>query len=145
MSSTLDLEMKTKPVSLSRRKEDELSVSLRAQLRAFRERRKWTQSDLAQKLGVARPVVANYEQGVAFPPLPVLAKLAKILEVSLDALVWGEKRASDSIEDRRLLEFFHRADRLHYRTKAALMEIIEAVILKEERDRDPSSKATQQV
>jgi transcriptional regulator with XRE-family HTH domain len=120
--------------STKRKKTDDVAGVFRIQLRELRDRKGWTQLDLAKEVGVTRTVIANYEQAVAFPPLPILVKLAQVLNVSLDTLVWGERRAEDSIDDRRLLEFFQKADRLHYRTKAVLMEVIEAILVKEEQE-----------
>lgn len=110
---------------------EKLGNALRLQLRVLRDQRGWTQAELAKRIGVTRTMIANYEQGAALPPLPVLDKIAQAFEVSLDTLVWGEKRAEEFIGDPKMLELFRQADRLHYRAKAVLMEVIEALLIKE--------------
>jgi len=128
------LTMSAKKPKKTRKKPDFAGDVFRSQLRTLREQRGWTQQDLAKGVLVTRPVIATYEQGVALPPLPVLQRLASALQVSLDTLVLGQQRVEDSIDDPKLLELFQRADRLHYRTKAVLLEVIEAILLKEEQE-----------
>lgn len=103
-------------------------------LKELREQKGWNQGDLAEKLGVKRTSVANYEQGVSFPPLPALEKLAKVFGVSLDGLVWGTESPEQAVRDRDLLEIFRRMDQLNHRAKATLIDIIEAVLSREERE-----------
>lgn len=45
-----------------------------------------TQQKLAQKLGISRISVANYESGTQYPSLDLLVKMAVILNFSLDDL-----------------------------------------------------------
>lgn len=47
-------------------------------LRKFRESRKWTQRELAERLGVNRTTYANYESEVANPPKKVMDELARL-------------------------------------------------------------------
>jgi ankyrin repeat protein/DNA-binding XRE family transcriptional regulator len=49
-----------------------------------------SQEDIASKLNVARPVISNWERGVGEPSTTQLAKLAQVLNVSLDILVNNE-------------------------------------------------------
>ena len=56
-------------------------------IRAVRERRGWTQTELARRSGVGRDQVNDYEQARTVPGTTVLVALAKALEVTLDALV----------------------------------------------------------
>lgn len=55
-------------------------------LKFLRARQGLTQKQLAEQLGVKQPVIGSYEEGRAFPPLPVLLKLADFFQVSLDEL-----------------------------------------------------------
>ena len=53
-------------------------------LKFLRNRRGLTQKQLADQLDIKPPVIGAYEEGRAFPPLPVLLKLADFFQVSLD-------------------------------------------------------------
>lgn len=39
-------------------------------IKAARDRRSWTQEDLAQRVGVTRTVISRYESSETFPPIP---------------------------------------------------------------------------
>jgi len=58
----------------------------------LRKRRRWSQADLAGRLGVTRERVGNWERGEHAPPLEALAALGEVLRVPLDELVLGRRR-----------------------------------------------------
>ena len=60
-------------------------------LRYIREREGFTQSELAEKVGISQAALSNYENGKDRPSVDVCAKMAKALKVSIDDLVHGEK------------------------------------------------------
>ena len=66
-------------------------------IRASRRAVGLNQTDLAERLGVTQPTVANWEAGVHDPRQLMLAKLAEALSVSLGWLAGGER--SDSERD----------------------------------------------
>lgn len=55
-----------------------LEIGLGESLRKFRESRKWTQKELAERLGVNRTTYANYESEVANPPKKVMDELLRL-------------------------------------------------------------------
>lgn len=67
-----------------------------------------TQSDLAERLGLKRPVIGAYEEGRAEPRLQTLQHMSAFFEVSVDALLstdlsTGEYRADPSGKSLRVL------------------------------------------
>ena len=56
-------------------------------LRTLRERRKMTQAELAEKVGVSRAYLSRLEMGMHDPPLSRLRKLAKALRVPVEELL----------------------------------------------------------
>lgn len=70
-----------------------------SQLRHYRKKRGWTQSELANRTGLKRTALGAYEEGRAEPRLAALVRLAHVLDVSLDALVLGgtEKRMEQDV------------------------------------------------
>lgn len=72
-------------------------------LRAARDRRGLTQKQLAEEAEMHPPRISNYENGDVLPELEGAAKLAAVLDVSLDELVLGRPReAPDEPRDARL-------------------------------------------
>lgn len=56
-------------------------------LRKLRLYNKYTQEDIAEKLGVSRQSVAKWENGESMPDIDKCMKLAKLYDVTLDDLV----------------------------------------------------------
>lgn len=59
------------------------------QLKILRKRRKWTQADVASRLGIERSTYTRYEIGQSEPSFDMLQRLSNLFEVSIDALVGG--------------------------------------------------------
>ena len=53
-------------------------------LNEFRKKFKFTQEDLANKLGVTRQTIISIEQGKYIASLPLALKIAKIFNVSVE-------------------------------------------------------------
>lgn len=60
---------------------------LKQKLRELRTKKKLTQKELSEKLGLSKNAVCEYEKGRAEPSIETLIKLSRIFEVSLDYLV----------------------------------------------------------
>lgn len=60
-------------------------------LKFYRNKHGYTQTELAEKVGKTRNTYAQYENGYSTPPLELLVKLARVLECSIDALLTEEK------------------------------------------------------
>ncbi len=56
---------------------------------ALRRAAGWSQSQLAEKLGISPSAVGMYEQGRREPAVQMLARLAQLFDVSIDYLVTG--------------------------------------------------------
>lgn len=52
----------------------------------FRKKNKYTQEELAKKLGVTRQTIISIEQGKYIASLPLALKMAKIFEVNVEEL-----------------------------------------------------------
>jgi transcriptional regulator with XRE-family HTH domain len=76
----------------------------------LRDKKGWSQTDLADKSGVSRVMIGKYERAEAVPSIDAAKKIADALEVSLDYLV-GEginahfdKKTLKRLEELELLE-----------------------------------------
>lgn len=70
--------------------------SIGERIRQARKSRGFSQSDLAARIGVSQPAIANWESGVHDPRRLTLAKLADALEAPLDWLAAGDRSTAES-------------------------------------------------
>ncbi len=70
--------------------------SIGERIRQARKSRGLSQSDLASRVGVSQPAIANWESGVHDPRRLTLAKLADALEAPLDWLAAGDRSIAES-------------------------------------------------
>ena len=61
----------------------------------LRKKHNLSQEELAEKLGVSRQAVSKWERSEASPDTDNLIALAKIYELSLDELIYGEKEEKE--------------------------------------------------
>ena len=69
-----------------------MKLSLSTNISKLRKERYMTQEQLAEALGVTFASVSKWERGVATPELNLIAKMADLFGVSLDAMVGFEVR-----------------------------------------------------
>lgn len=66
---------------------------------SFRNQRKITQSELADRLCVTRQAVSNWENEKTEPDIETLHKIAEVLEVSIEELIYGSKRETTIVHN----------------------------------------------
>lgn len=59
---------------------------MRNRLRVLRAERDWSQAELADRLGVSRQTANALESGKYAPSLPLAFKVAKVFEMSIEAI-----------------------------------------------------------
>lgn len=65
-------------------------MTLGKRLKYEREKKKWSQIEVAKKIGITNSVLSNYERDYRDPDTDTLRKLSDLYEVSIDYLVRGE-------------------------------------------------------
>lgn len=83
-------------------------------LQQIMEKRGFSQKDLALKLGVSGTAVYHWVNGIKFPRIDILQKIAEVLDVPMTTLVHegGASKAIADIDDADRLEALHRNPRL---------------------------------
>ena len=56
-------------------------------IRKYRQEKKLTQEEMANRLGVTAPAVNKWESGASMPDISLLAPIARLLDISLDELL----------------------------------------------------------
>jgi transcriptional regulator with XRE-family HTH domain len=110
-------------------------ADLAMNLREIRKERRLTQQQLAELLDVQQRVISRWETGVAKPRLNHIVQLARVLEVSLDRLVFGEDMQSPvspfEIQNRRLKELCKQVDELDQADQEVVCVVMDSLIRKE--------------
>ncbi len=70
--------------------------SIGERIRRARKAKGFSQADLAKRIGVTQPAIANWESGVHDPRRLALAKLADVLDAPLDWLAAGDRSSAES-------------------------------------------------
>lgn len=109
-----------------RHKETE-TETIGQRLARIRRERGLTQVELAEKLGVAQPVVSDYERGELRLHGELIVRLTGILGVGAEELLGLEKAKGNGapIKNRRLARRLQEIDRLPRRDQQALLRTID--------------------
>ncbi|SUD99119.1 transcriptional repressor DicA [Providencia rettgeri] len=84
-------------------------------LALIRKQRQLTQLSLANMLDVQPRMVGRWEQGKSRPQFEYIIRLAQVLEVTIDHLVYGEQgpnKPAFDIKNKRLKELCRQVDEL---------------------------------
>lgn len=63
-----------------------------------REKRNWTQSELADKLSVSRQSISKWELDSAYPDIERLIQISDLFGVTLDSLIKGDNELQKNIK-----------------------------------------------
>lgn len=67
-------------------------MNLHYNLKKSREKKKFSQNEIAEKLNLTRQTISRWENGRSFPDIDNLIKLSNLYDVSLDELLKNEKK-----------------------------------------------------
>ena len=54
---------------------------------------KWSQNNLAKKIGTSREIISKYEKDLTMPSISIAKKIAEAFDVSLDYLAGDRQKA----------------------------------------------------
>lgn len=74
-------------------------ISIAGRILEERTRNRFTQEDLAQRLGVSKAAVSKWECGQSMPDIALLPKIASLFSVTLDDLLGYEPVASEEVRE----------------------------------------------
>jgi transcriptional regulator with XRE-family HTH domain len=96
----------------------------------LRKIKNWSQSQLADKVGISYAQIGRYETKGAQPPAEVLKKMADALDSTMDFLINGSTadKANASLQDAEVIRYFKEVDNLPNEDKSALLRVISGFI-----------------
>jgi transcriptional regulator with XRE-family HTH domain len=92
---------------------------------ALRKQKNLSQTELAKAAGVSREIIGRYERNEVLPSIEVAAKIADVLEVSLDYMAGNSKKAA---VDKKTMKLIHDIEDLEPSIKDKLIFLANAVI-----------------
>ena len=105
----------------------DFKMSLGENIRKYRKNIGLTQVELAKKMGVIQSNVHRWENNLVTPSLDTIKKLAKILNISVDGLLFSaQDKKKLRITDKELLERVKDIENLNDEDRRALIHLIDA-------------------
>lgn len=92
-------------------------------VKELRKKRRLTQEQLAEKIGVSLQYVSEIERGLSMPSMQVFLKLLEVLDASADYLLRDMVSCANPYGDKQIAT---RLERLSPKQRQALMAIIDA-------------------
>jgi len=89
-----------------------------------------TQTELGNKIGVSQRVIAYYENESNYPATHLLIPMAKTLKVSVDELLGLKQIKMTDSNHARFLNKLKKAESLSKKDKTALLNYIDALLIK---------------
>jgi len=73
-----------------------MKIELGQRLSALRKENNFSQEDIAERLGVSRQAISNWERGESSPDTENLIELSMLYNVSVDELIFGKKETNET-------------------------------------------------
>lgn len=90
-----------------------------------RKQLKWSQDDLAKKVGTSAPIIGRYERNEIKPSIKIAKKIADELSVTVDYLLGGSDKM---VLDKKLMKRIEDIKALPEKEKEKLFDYIDLVI-----------------
>ena len=88
----------------------------------------YTQTELAEELGITQRMVSYYEGQMEYPPSALLPKLAKLLGVTADELLGIQPLKKAKKPDTRLQRRFQQIEKLPTKDKRQMVQVIDTLL-----------------
>jgi transcriptional regulator with XRE-family HTH domain len=99
-------------------------------VKEFRNQRRWTQKEVAARIGLKLSQFNKYEAGMHMPPADKLLQLAEMFGTTTDYLLTGAVTDLRPISNVRLMERFQALAQCQPEEQEAVIRLIDAVIVK---------------
>jgi transcriptional regulator with XRE-family HTH domain len=99
-------------------------------LKDLRNKLRWTQKEVAAKIGLQLSQFNKYEGGMHVPPADKLIQLAELFGTTTDYLLTGSVSDAQPLNNVRLLERFRALSNCEPEEQETVIRLIDAVIVK---------------
>ena len=103
-------------------------MSVGQNIKKYRKEAGFTQVDLARRLDIIQTNISRWETDSIIPSLDTLKKLSKLLNVSVDAILFSEKdKRKLKISDKELFDKLQDLEKLSAEDRTTIVNLIEAL------------------
>lgn len=99
-------------------------------LKNLRKQKRWSQKELAAKVGIRFQQLNKYESGLNLPPAEMLIKLADALVTTVDFLLTGNPAEETPLGNTRLFKRFKAVEDFESADQETVISLIDAMIAK---------------
>lgn len=99
-------------------------------IQELRKEKGFSQTDLANKVGVSYAQISRYENKGSQPPAEILNNLANMLGTSVDYIINGNssEKAKATLNDAKVLNYFKEVELLPEEEKNTVLNVIGAIV-----------------
>ena len=101
------------------------SMTFGERVLALRKKNKWSQGDLAKKVGTSAPIIGRYERNEIKPSIETAKNIADALGVTIDYLIGG---SDTMVMDKSLLKRMKDIQRLKEDEKSHVFALLDAFL-----------------
>ncbi len=96
-------------------------------IQTLRKQHRWSQQQLAKKIGTSGPIIGRYERGEMTPSVEVAKKLADTFDVTLDYLVDDTGKAAE-IKDKAMLQRIMEIQALDTEDQKTIVHVLDSLL-----------------
>jgi transcriptional regulator with XRE-family HTH domain len=107
-------------------------MKLSQKIKKLRREKGWSQTDLAEKLGVHLTHISRLETGKYMPSVDVLKKIIEVFEIPSDYLLYDNLDTAEGLEirDKSMYERIKILENLDKKDKEIIFGVIDAFLVK---------------
>ena len=96
-------------------------------IQMLRKQHRWSQQQLAKKIGTSGPIVGRYERGEMTPSVEVAKKMADTFDVTLDYLV-DDTGKTAKIKDKAMLQRIMEIQALDTEDQKTIVHVLDSLL-----------------
>jgi transcriptional regulator with XRE-family HTH domain len=101
------------------------TLNIGSKISSLRKGHNWSQGELAKRLEASREIIGKYERNENLPSVEMVAKMAKVFDVTLDFLIGEGESAS---YDKETVERINSIQKMDDGTRNILFNLIDTYI-----------------